>query len=292
MSGSLTAAGGEQVRILATIAFTFRKDRLKAFLEVLTGFASYGDGVVDVVVTTTATSHEIERVERLALPLLSGGLNLSFIRSPHDPSNPFRITWAHKRLITERFLPDPGYSHFIYVEDDIHLSRRNFDYFLIYREALRPHGLLPGFLRYEHNRIDQRLYLVDHRAPTRTQGVPAVEIGRLSFLNPDPPYQACYILDRDLAREHVATPSFDREASDIYGIYGEPERANMALSFDNVPRNAGFTNRYAVPLDRATGLPYFSSLLRHLSDNFTNADSSSLGFGSLPVEWMFEPLFG
>lgn len=278
------------VHILATSALLFRKERLGYFFDVLRGFAEYAVDRVDFVVPTTASAAEIAIVEQLARPLASSCLQVSFRCVEPDPAHPYRLTWAHKRLIAEKFLREPHYTHFIYVEDDLRLSALNFGYFRKYREVLRPHGLLPAFLRYEYNIARDRLFLVDHRQPTAIDGVATIDVDGLRFVTIDPPYQGCYILDRELAEEHVAAPSFDVEASKIYrihGEYGEPERANMALCFDNVPAAAGFRNRHVAPMDIATGRPHFAALAHHLPGNFTNAVPSILDFGTLPVDDMF-----
>lgn len=273
------------LRIMAVVAFKFRAARLRHLLDVATGFAEYGDGAVDLVVTTTANEAELATLERLFVPLRTSGLNMSFIHVAFDPDHPYRITWEHKRVLRERFLADPAYSHFIYVEDDIRLSPLNFAYFRAYRERLRPHGLLPGFLRYEFNDTDHRTYLVDHRDPTPSADVPCVDLDAVRFVNVDPPYQACLVLDRELAAEHVAGASFDVEASTIYG-HGEAERANLAFGYEHIPPG-GFSSRYVMPLDRGSLLPLHGSLIRHLPDNFTNRVPPVLRFGTLPVEAMF-----
>ncbi|MCW8306994.1 hypothetical protein AruPA_08090 [Acidiphilium sp. PA] len=274
------------LHIMVVVAFKFRTTRLRHLLEVATGFAEYTDAAVDFIVTTTADDAELATLERSLVPLRTSGMRVSFRQVPFDAAVPYRVTWAHKSLLREVFLADSRYSHFIYVEDDIRLSQRNFSYFRRFREKLRPYGLLPGFLRYEFNDTDYHTYLVDHREPTRVADSPGIDLGDVRFVNVDPPYQACFVLDRELAAEHAAGPSFDVEASKIYG-HGEAERANLAFSFENIPASGGFTSRYVMPLDRNTGLPLHAALIRHLPDNFTNRVPPILKFGTLPIEAMF-----
>lgn len=274
------------LHIMVVVAFKFRAARLRHLFEVATGFAEYTDAAVNFIVTTTADDAELATLERSLVALRTSGMRVSFRQVPFDPAAPYRVTWAHKTLLREAFLPDPRYSHFIYVEDDIRLSHLNFSYFRLFREQLRPYGLLPGFLRYEFNDMDYHTYLVDHRESTKIADMPGVDLGDIRFVNVDTPYQACFVLDRELAAEHAAGPSFDVEASKIYG-HGEAERANLAFSFENIPTSGGFTSRYAMPLDRKTGLPLHAALIRHLPDNFTNRVPPVLKFGTLPVEAMF-----
>src|SRR5271165_2871921 len=170
----------------------------------------------------------------------------------------FYLTWAHKALFGQA-LSDPGFSHFVYLEDDLRFTRESLAYWCRFREPLALFGLLPGFVRYEVFNGDR--YVVDQ---ARRQNLyrPSVvlsasESGRTSgpdlrFVNLDNPYQGMYVLDRGLAIDHLRnsparSPLRSRTESPV-----PPweqlvrERAAMGPIFDNVP--SGFISRNVVPV--------------------------------------------
>ena len=84
----------------------------------------------------------------------------------------FYLTWAHKRLFRYA-LRDQGFSHFIYLEDDLRFTRESLTYWCRFREPLALHGLLPGFVRYDE--LDDTRYVVNQRnAPESRSSQPAV----------------------------------------------------------------------------------------------------------------------
>src|SRR5205823_4628025 len=84
------------------------------------------------------------------------------------------------------------------VEDDIVTSFDNFCYFVRYREALKDKRLIPSFQRIEYNDADNRLYLVDQLGACDLSARNHVDVDGYAFVNLDYPYNAMFILDREL----------------------------------------------------------------------------------------------
>jgi len=114
------------------------------------------------------------------------------------------LAWAHKRLF-RLALRQIAFSHLVYLEDDMRMTSRAFDYWMAARVLLHPAGLIPGFARVEHGPRGD--VLVDQKASQPVQGAAAFGAplwygDGVTFSWLDYPHQAAYILDRPLAVEH------------------------------------------------------------------------------------------
>jgi hypothetical protein len=198
-----------------------------------------------------------------------------------NPSDPKEMTWRHKRLFDDVFFPDPGLTHFLYLEDDMRFSEANLKYWLRYRVTLGESGFLPGFVRYEISHLNNGLYFSDNVFPTELQNN-LVHLGGESFLTPHNPYAALYIVDKTLAAEYRVSKSFDPVASGDVISWPSTERSAMGLMFENPP--GGRRCRFVVPYDPVTRLPHRNSFVHHLPNTFANGERPGLAiqYGSLP----------
>jgi hypothetical protein len=203
--------------------------------------------------------------------------------------HPFRLTWAHKRVLGDLVLHHDVFSragHLIYLEDDLQMADGALGYWSAYRPVLAPFGLIPGFTRGEG----------PEAAPRSTSLTDVVHVSRLPQLvvtdamSPDPaadmlfvnlgrPYQGMYILDEELAAEHfrfslLRSCRRSKFAPGLGGTWGVRERAAAGPIFDGVPD--GFVSRNVIPLVRtvaAGGAPLPEAVVRHLPANYhTNPD--------------------
>ena len=279
-------------RIFADITFHYKKSRLQYLFQVVRAFSEFPIEAMDIViVTNTAEEQKLQDITSLCSPLIAPhparpGSNKSLsVESFTDLADPWYLTWSHKHLISDRFLDDKfAYSHYIHVEDDILVSFDNFCYFIKYRDLLRGNRLIPSFHRVELNSNDNRLYLVDQIGVSEFPSRQKVDVGEFTFVNPDYPYNAMFILDRDLALEYVNTRSFDRDRSiDVRPQWGLGERACMGLSFENPAE--GFSCRYAIPVERDTFIIPYWSWVYHIPNNYTN--NTRVRFGKTQPNHLF-----
>ena len=200
--------------------------------------------------------------------------------------HPFHLTWAHKRLIPECFLaPGSAWTHFLYLEDDMRFGAANLAYFLRARDLLRPHGLLPGFARVEYSRAAQELRFVDPRAPLRPATLRRLHLDGTLFLSPPRPYCALYLLDRELAEEHVASRSFDRDRSAEVMHWDVRERAAAGLCWESPPH--GHRTRYVLPFDEARQTFAACCWVPHLANTYVARPHTKLA--TIPVDQIVEP---
>lgn len=263
-------------RILATITFHFRSERLPYLFQTVKSLINFDVELIDiVVVTNTNNLNEIETINGLLNPLIATKFSSSIsakaidIKSYPHLQDPWHLPWCHKDIIDKCFIGHAEkYSHYINLEDDIEFSFQNFIYFLEYRDKLKIYGVIPSFLRVEYNYEHNSLYCTDQFHVTKTDNRKKISLDGLWFLNMENPHIAMFILDHELADEYVLSRSFDIERSKAVHTWHICERASMALCFENVP--GGFYVRYVVPVDPAELTVPSSAYIYHIANNYTN----------------------
>jgi hypothetical protein len=283
---------GCSVRILVAVTFHFREARLQYLFQVIRALCEYHVEALDIVVVTNV-DHDapLKQIRDLCAPLFTPlpmrpkATRTLSIESFPKLADPWLLPWSHKRLIADRFLnSESAYTHFIYVEDDVQLSFDNFCYFLRYREMLKGTGLIPSFQRVEYNDADNRLYLLDQIGVADLGSRNCVNLDGYAFVNPDYPFNAMFVLDRELALEYVESASFDRERSKVV----KPDwdvacRAAMGLCFEPPPQ--GFSMRSVIPVDPATRTVPAWSWVYHLPNNY--AKDRLKPFAKTPIDQQF-----
>jgi hypothetical protein len=276
---------------LVAITFHYDESRLCYLEKVLQSLGTFPKA--DIVIFTNTPQHRkqtlIHRSIKKALPSGVGGGSVS-IKRVGRLNHPFELTWCHKGMINDDFLNSrKGYTHFIYLEDDIGLDFNNFCYFVHFREILKPDGLIPAFLRVEINSKGQ-IVATDNYNSLDISNSPKIFYENLLFLNALNPYMACFILDRELAEEYVKSCSFHKEKSLEACPWDIRERAAIGLCFENIP--SPFSSRFVIPLlrpsllenQRRLSCPDYS-LIYHLPNNKANDPETE--FGKLPIEDLF-----
>jgi hypothetical protein len=281
---TLALERAREARVLVAITFHFVAARLPFLAQVLRSLGEFPVAAMDVViVTNTFGVEDLAPLRRLcaeALPAKKGS-----VRSYADLADPFDLTWCHKAILASEFVEmnDNRHSHFIYIEDDIHLSFANFCYFLEFREQLRATGLLPAFVRTEFSVAQAGFVASDAFSPVYVPVQPHVALDGWAMINMPNAYNPCFILDRELAQEYVRTRSFDRAASAGVSPWGVRERAAMGLCFENVPKP--FHSRYVVPVSmQDDAVPAFARIA-HIPNNY--ADDANIPLGKVRIDALF-----
>jgi hypothetical protein len=262
-------------RILAAVTFHFRQTRLNYLFQAIRALCEYPVNALDVVVVTNVDDQAaVQQIRELCEPLMKpfpvrqGSRKSLSIESFPGLADPWLLSWEHKQLISDRFLgAGSDFTHFIYIEDDILTSFDNFCYFVRYRGALKDKRLIPSFQRIEYNDADHRLYFVDQIGTCDFRSRSRVDVDGYAFVNLDYPYDAMFILDRELALEYVDTPSFGRERSKaVRPDWDVATRAAMGLCFESPP--PGFATRYVSPVDPRTLTTPCWSWVYHAPNNY------------------------
>ncbi len=273
-------------KVMVCITFHYDTGRLGYLSRVLKSLSQFMvERMHIVIITNTTNFEEVKMISQLSHAYNGGPVACEVRIFPHLP-HPFMLTWSHKQVLAETFsAPDNPYDYFVYLEDDIQFSFQNFCYFLDYREALRPTGLLPSFLRVEYSRDLVSMVSSDCCGePYRVPLAKTVRVGDLVFANAGNPYNAMYVLDRELAAEYMASVSFDVAASVNITDWCLRERAAMGLTFERIPPD--FTWRYVVPISLESRLNPSFCWIYHLPNNY--AENPHVTTGTIRMDSLFQ----
>ncbi len=275
----VTPAAARISKLAIAVTFHFAPARLGFLRQIAAEFEQLAD-LVEIYVITNVTDAFNQSQIRQALALRDCEPQ---ILAPALLGHPFLLTWCHREVFRQRFEQDPGISHFLYVEDDIRVRPHNIQYWLRGREALRPFGLIPSFLRYERRGNQGADLATDIIDPVDRLKLPNVRLSeQYVFLNLPNPYQAMYLLDRELMAEMIDNPRCGPE----FGPWGIREKAAQGVTFSNVPN--GCFSRNFVGFDAARGEIDPACLVHHTPNNY--ADDPKSRFGTIPVQDLVLPL--
>ncbi len=209
-------------------------------------------------------------------------------RWPRDHG--FFLTWHHKEIF-RRAIDAGDFTHLLYLEDDMRLTRENLDYWLAARRALAPSGFLPAFVRFEQ--VDDRKALVDQVRSGQHGGSDSLAtfegIGEVSVRVTRRPYQACYLVDRELAVNHLNASPFRAPFRSNVARWDLRERAAAGPTLGPTPaplraflrpKGAQLSIRSAVLATRSsesTYLPVAGALIEHLRPTYSRDPSSRHG---------------
>ena len=155
-------------------------------------------------------------------------------------SDPYWHTWEHKKYMPQ-FL-ESNYTHFAYLEGNIEVEKKTFDYWVKTRELFKRNNLnfIPATHRVQKNNDEVFSLDCTHKQINRQ----IVEVEGQKFVSLSEPYQGMFIMDKELVEEHIKSDYFNFGQKGSWGIR---ESANLGNLFVNVP--SGFSHRSLLPLN-------------------------------------------
>lgn len=253
-------------RIHIAIVFHFSTDYFPAFEVALRAYAEFHPWeTVFHIVTNTADTDEQNEIRVVCAKHLPETAKITIHAFP-DLDNPFFLPWMHKPILEEWFLKDTNADLFIYAEHDIVITRKTIEHYLSAREHLRPDGLLPGFVRFERTESDG-VNIVDFWSAWKLCAKSFKILGGKYYALDYKPYCAFYILDRELAEEHIRSPAFKEKDSREVSTWEIRERAAIGALHSQVPD--GRMHRYALLLDDAYQ-PCEATWVWHATNNYSS----------------------
>jgi len=264
--------------LMAAVAFHFREDRIPLLTEIVKPIQTYANKFILVVITNAPRKEQTELIHNA---MSAEGVVPQFM-VPTGLGHPFLLPWSHLPVFKKFLGSSEPISHFMYLEDDIRVERNNVEYWLQGREFLRPHSLIPSFLRVERKQDDSPFVLSDHSSGYNMSNLPfvAYEPG-LRYVNLPKPYQGMYLLDRELMQEYFAGPAYN---PDFKTPFGTRESAAQGITFTSVPR--GYTSRNLLLCHESAARPHQDALIHHASNTYALKPSPG-GKGLLPLDHLF-----
>lgn len=275
----------QMMKLLVTIAHK-NPDKFLFLERQIIALAGLGLRVKVFVITDVRDQAALARMHKLVIDV-DKQLDLQiFDASATVTESPWLLTWKHKEIMKEAFVDD-SFTHFLNIEDDTEFTKNNFEYWLQYREILRPMSLWPSFLRVEFCSRSGELHLLEMLKGDRhqLQSLPRVEISPdYWFLSLPRFYQGMFLYDRELMQEHLASktsvldlclPNWHEMIKYVDWPLGVPEYANFGISSENVP--SGFYSRNLTPF-----FPKLMSFdprcfIHHMPNKYVNLPGSPQG---------------
>lgn len=261
------------MHICASITFHFSEDRISFLNETVRRVLSLNDRITLAIFTNIIDHECLSKIKALQ----SGQKHIEVI-TPSLLGHPYLLTWSHLDWFRNKFNTDNTITHFLYLEDDIAISKENIEYWLEGRSLLAHTNFYPSFLRYEYKADSlTKRYSSDVTKVNCFFFLPKTSISEnYTFVNVSEPYQGLYFLDRILAEEHFFGPSSNPD----FGDWFIREKAAQALTFKSVPK--GFTSRNLIGVRTDLKQMDPRCLVHHMPNNY--ADNVLSTFGKINIE--------
>jgi len=260
-------------KIAICVTFYFDCSRLMYLDKISNSFNELAEKVCLTVITNTLLKEDLDQIKST---LTGKGFEFS-IFTPIGLGHPYLLTWSHFFIFRQLF-EDISFSHFLYLEDDILITRENIIYWLEGREQLRGLNFIPSFLRVETKVGNEQWYSTDCTQQFEINQLPSVCINEdLLFVNLPTPYQGMYLLDRELMSEHLLGISSNPD----FGTWGIREKAAQGLTFLSVSK--GFISRNLIPYKTKEHQIDNNCLIHHTPNNYANQDPRINNYGTIPV---------
>lgn len=257
------------------VTFYYRRSRLPYLKKTIHSLATIPCPVDIYIVSNFPFSANL--VNELKSPLSNIRIHWEHLQVQ---GHPLLFPWFHFSVWQRLDLSQ--YTHFLYLEDDISFVAANFDYWCKWREILRSHHLIPGFLRCESDREASMLYATDICTTQFLPMLPKIffDSGH-SAVNLLYSYQGLYLFDQELLREFFSSQAF----SPNFGVWKIQEKAAQGLTFCNVPK--GFYSRIVFPVAARSALLLREALVEHSCATYVANRTSRLA--KIPVDRIFAP---
>jgi len=183
--------------------------------------------------------------------------------------HPSRLTWFCRDIMEKQ---KNKFDIFIYCEDDINFTKRNFRYWLNYKDVCIKNNYNLGFTRYEIN--NKNYYSADQVAKSKC----FVKLQNKKYIVPDNPHCAFWIYDSNEFNNFIKTKywRFDWKLVTISGILLIREMATMG--WHGVNLNGIDMDRYlATIIPLKNGQLDRNSFVRHLSNNYSKNPAGLFG---------------
>jgi hypothetical protein len=253
--------------LVVCVTFHFSVDRLIYLDKVTSSLDNLANNVRLFIVTNTDEKSNLELIREYTKTrkfTISSSLNLE---------HPFLLTQEHVKIFRNQYEENENVSHFMYLEDDIFITRNNIDYWLYAREDLKQFGLIPSFLRYEISAGDLQLRSTDVPRTQNLKNLPKIKFNsKYWYINFQFPYQGMYLLDRELAKEYLFG---NHQIDERIKKWGIRERSAAGLTFIKIPKDFSSRNLVGFYLDKFC--VDNNALIHHLPNNYANNPDTVYG---------------
>lgn len=262
----------EITSLAIAITFLYRPDRLEYLSKVTAAHLDMARDSTTFVVTNTSDQNELRAIRQAV------SANRLEIITPTYLGHPYLLTWAHRAVFWECLERGEAFSHYLYTEDDLLLTKANIDYWLRGVTDLAPYDCIPGFVRYEIN-VDGEMVSSDALSRIDVGAAPKTQLGRQLWINSAYPYQGLYLL----SERHIRELLFTFAGNPDHGRWEIREKAAQGLTYWGAPPWA--ESRYFIGLTEDLAVDP-GALFHHLPNNY--AVNPHTGHGKILMSDLFK----
>jgi len=273
------------VKLAICICFFFKKSKIKNLKKICENFSKLNINYEITIITNDKSKKEYLSAQIKAKKIT--------IHAPTDLIDNRLLPWVHLKIMKKKYL-NKSFTHFLYIEDDILVSEENIKYWILARQFLKKINLIPSFILTEFNSSDKNLYAVSYLSKNKIKLMPKIldKKNFFAFANTKFPYQAMYLYDRSLMKEHIfgpsSNPDFGHGAFKIKYLNKNMinldlmAKVNAGLIYKDVP--FGFLNRYVLPVNLKTCRVNEYCLIKHLPNKYIYQKTK---YGKIKVDNIF-----
>lgn len=266
--------------LLVAITFHYNDDKINNLSIITNDFLNIAKKVKVVIITNNINY----KIKQKIIKSLNKKITLEFIK-PNYLGHPYLLTWIHLDIFRKYFFKDKNISHFLYLEDDIKITKKNIYYWTKYRKILNKYKLIPSFLRYEINKKDKKKYSVDVLKKSWFISIPKIKITNdYFFVNLPQPYQGMYFLDRILMKAHIN--GISSHPDHAKHLWNTRERAAQGVTFLSVPKK--FISKNVIGYNAKLKKIDKDCLIHHISNTYVNKKDI---FSKIPVDDLIRKIF-
>ncbi len=273
------------VKLAICICFFFKKSKIKNLKKICKNFSKLNIKYEITIITNDKSKKKylLDQIKEKKI----------VIYTPTDLIDNRLLPWVHLKIMKTKYL-NKSFTLFLYIEDDILITEENIQYWILARQSLKKINLIPSFILTEFNSIDKNLYAVSYLNKNKIKFMSKIldKKNFFAFVNTKFPYQAMYLYDRSLMKEHIVGPSsnpdFGHGAFKIKYLNKNMinldlmAKVNAGLIYKDIP--FGFLNRYVLPVNLKTNRINNYCLIKHLSNKYIYQKSK---YGKIKVGNIF-----
>ena len=176
-------------KMLICISFFFKEERFSQLKKICHELINCAEKLEIVILTNEINEDKIKLLDK-ELKEINNYVNIFSVK---NLGHPYLLTWSHYTIMRNK-INDSSFTHFMYLEDDIFITKKNIIYWMKSRELLKKYNLIPQFLRIEKNNNDNKFYYTDIIKKINLNKMPKVYDTKkmIAYSNILYPYQGCY----------------------------------------------------------------------------------------------------
>lgn len=268
-------------KLAVVVCFFFNSKKINILKKTIKKIDSY-----DFNTNITILTNKLTFVQKKTLNKLSKQITKKVdIYEINELPDANFLPWHSINLMKKKYI-DKSISHFMFLEDDILVNKRNISYWIYFRKKLKNLNLIPGFLRYENYK--KKLYAVDFQKKINLNKTPKILVkkDKFGFVNPRFLYSAMYLMDRNLMKNYLNSQAikvdFSFTNNFLKSVAPIKELLSVSHSFLNVPK--GFHHNLVLPFNKKNQF-LKCCLIEHSEITYANSSKlKEMSFGKITID--------